>query len=305
MDQKQEEEAARHAEHFESIPWESFLPDAGSNSRRVLMVVVMVIVGIAIGLVGGGLIRDTARSGVVLSLPEAAEPEPRASPAPEVTQSGTAPATLASEVPVVGPLLPQLYSEADLMAVLPDEEMRAAAMRAEWFVTDFFTAAESVDQDHILSGLPEGVLSLALPRRSGDRGTSYIEWARAYRVEPLALSLYRVSVAFRMLAGSSAADLSRTTIRAVTVDVEVGVGGSTAVIDLPSPAIPPQALVLSAPAVDEVEAPPDVLAAALRATAGFGSSPVPLSAGLDAAGWRIVVVVEDEFGLRWPLVVRG
>ena len=144
VDQKQEEEAARHAEHFESIALESFLSDAGSNSRRVLMVVVMVIVGIVIALVGGGLIRDTARSGVVLSLPEAEEPEPQASPASEVTQTGSPPTTLAARAPVVGPLLPQLYSEADLMAVLPDEEMRAAAMRAEWFVTDFFTADESV-----------------------------------------------------------------------------------------------------------------------------------------------------------------
>lgn len=281
------------------------MPDAGSNSRRVLMVVVMVIVGIVIGLVGGGLIRDTARSGVVLSLPEAEEPEPQTSPASEVTQTGSPPTTLAARAPVVGPLLPQLYSEADLMAVLPDEEMRAAAMRAEWFVTDFFTADESVGQDRILSGLPEGVLSLALPLRSGDRGTSYVEWARAYRVVPLAPSRYRVSVAFRMLAGSSADDLSRTTVWAVTVDVEVGVGGSTGVIDLPSPAMPPEALVLAAPTVGEVEAPPDVLAAALLATAGFGSSPVPLSTDLDAAGWRIVVVVEDEFGLHWPLVVRG
>lgn len=313
MDEKQQEEAAGHAEHFESIPWSRLVPDSDPRHRRILILGATVIAGVVIGLIGGRMIRGATQSGVVVTLPpvagleSVAAAEPVAVPPPErlvVTQP--VPPTTGTRVPSLQtPLPPQLYSEADLMAVLPEEEMRAAVMRAEWFVTDFFTIdGEFSAATEITTALPDGHAAVPLPHQSTEAGISYVEWARAYRVEPLAPARYRVSVAFRTLAGVAVGNLVRTPVRAVTVDVEVGRDGATAVIDFPSPAPLPGTLTLGAVEIPEMDAPPEILAAALQAAAAVGTDPAPLLTGLDGAGWRIVVLVSNGSGLRWPLAVR-
>jgi len=312
MDQKQEEEAAAHTEQFESIPWSSLVPDADPRTRRILIIVATVVAGVVIGLIGGRLIRSTTQSGVVV-LPSVGAAESVAVPAPAAVPPPTSPIAAQPATPttvvlaesIQTPLPPRLFSEADLMAVLPEEEMRAAVMRAEWFVTDFFTIdGGSSSAGDITDALPDGHAAVPLPHQSTEAGISYVEWARAYRLEPLGPARYRVFVAFRTLGGPAVGNLTRAPVRAVTVDVEVGPDGATAVSDFPSPTPPPATLALTPVEVTEMDAPPEVLADALQAATTVGSDAAPFLAGLDATGWRVVVLVGDASGLRWPLVVR-
>ncbi len=313
MEQKQEEEAAAHAEQFESIPWSSLVPDSNPRNKRILIVVATVVAGIAIGLIGGRLIRGTTQSGVVVALPSVGIAKSVATPAPfsvplsvpPIAGQPVMPTTVVLAPSIQTPLPPQLFSEADLMAVLPEEEIRAAVMRAEWFVTDFFTIdGESSSAGDITAALPDGHVAVPLPHQSTEAGISYVEWARAYRVEPLGPARYRVAVAFRTLAGRVVGNLTRAPVRAVTVDVAVGPDGATAVSDFPSPTLPPATLALTFVEVTEMDTPPEVLAGALQDATAVGSDPAPFLAGLDATGWRVVVLVGDASGLRWPLVVR-
>jgi hypothetical protein len=313
MEQKQEEEAAEQAERFESIPWASLVPDNSSRNRRVVIIGVTVVVGVVIGLVGGRIVRSAAQPAVVMTLPPMAAPETVAAPDPAVPVTpvdvplvDVVVATTGDPGPgLLTPLPPQLYSEADLMAVLPEEEMRTAVMRAEWFVTDFFTVdGESSAIADISAALPDGHGAAPFPHSAGGSGISYVEWARAYFVEPLGPARYRVSVAFRTLAGPAVGNLVRTPVRAVTVDIEVGPDGATGVSDFPSPAPAPPSLALPAIDTPDMDAPPDILASALQSTSGVGTNPAPFLTGLDDEGWRIVVLIGDESGLRWPLVVR-
>lgn len=93
-------------------------------------------------------------------------------------------------------------------------------------------------------------------------------------------------------------------VRAVTVVVEVDVDGDTAVVDLPTPADPPGTLHRVGVAVPDAEAPPEVVAAAVQEALLVGTDPVPVAAGLVGDTWRIVVVVGDASGRRWPLAVH-
>jgi hypothetical protein len=310
MEQNQQEEAQKQAERFESIPWASLVPERNPNLRRYLAVALTVVVGVVLGVVGGRILRgDTGRS-VVVSPPAAV---PSQIPMPQTAQPTVAPAPSSLQAivaeptpsPVVNvPAPPRLYSEADLMAVMPEEEMRAAAMRAEWFVTDFFTVdGEASAGADVLAALPAGIGNSPLPHIDGG-GISYVEWARAFFVEPLGPARYHIEVAFRSLAGPGPGQLVRGPVRAVSVEVRLGVDGETIVADYPAPIEMPPALQLEGDEVAEADAPPEILAEALAAASAVGSDPAVVLTGLDDDGWRIVVMVGDESGLRWPLAVR-
>jgi hypothetical protein len=307
MDQTQEDLALERAEQFESIPWSQLVPDTAAKNKRILIIGATVVAGVVIGLVGGRIIRGATQPGVVATLPPIAAPEVAVAPALDETPSVQVviPTTLATIPLGQTPLPPQLYSEADLMAVLPEEEMRAAVMRAEWFVTDYFTIdGESSAAADVVAALPDGYGAVPLPHQSAQAGISYVEWARAYRVEPLEPARYRVAVAFRTLSGPAVGNLTRSSVRAVAVDVEVGPDGATGVLDFPSPLEPPGTLALEASTPPDMDAPAEVLTGALQTATLVGSDPAPLLTGLDNAGWRVVVLVGDESGLRWPMSIR-
>ena len=312
MDQKQHEEAREKAEQFESIPWASLVPQKKVGARRLVIVIAILIAGALVGVVSGAALRtDTGRSVTVTLAPKgSAEPTDSQIEEPSLT-APTSPlasspdvSAPAQEVTESLPAPPRLYSEADLMAVMPEEEMRAAVMRAEWFVTDFFTVDGDVSAvSDVLGALPTGRAALPLPHESG-AGLSYVEWARAYLVEPLGPARYRVAVAFRTRTGPAPGELVRSPVRAVTVDIQVGADGATRVADYPAPVEPPPALDVEVAVVPEMEASQDILAGALVVASSVGTEPSILLAGLDADGWRVIVLVGDRSGLRWPLAVR-
>ena len=312
MDQKLQAEARDKAEQFESIPWASLAPPRNVGTRRLLSIAGTLIAGVGLGVVAGGALQSDAGRSVTVTLapvgaagatglqPDGPTPAAPTLPNPALPE---APAPAREETENV-PAAPRLYSEADLMAVMPEEEMRAAAMRAEWFVTDFFTVDGDVSAvSDVLAALPTGRSALPLPHGSGS-GLSHVEWARAYLVEPLGPGRYRVAVAFRTLAGPARGELVRSPARAVTVDVQVGADGATRVADYPAPLGFPPSLEVEVTVIPEMQASPDVLGGALTAASSVGTEPAVLLAGLDADGWRIVVLVGDQSGLRWPLAVR-
>ena len=304
------DEAAREqAEQFASIPWSSLAPAKDAGRNRAILLALTVVLGVVIGVVGGNLLRGGGGTATVITLAPVAvpaidapqaigipEPAPEAMPIPTIRQPDEADRAV--------PAPPRLYSEADLMAVLPEEEVRVAVMRAEWFVTDFFTVdGSNAGHTDVVAALG-GSLDAPIPHAGQGQGISYVEWARSYLVEPIGPARYRVSVAFRTLAGPDPADLERTGVRAVAIEVHVGENGASVVADLPSPLGRPATLVANPGQLVEAEPPENVVGAALETAAQFGSDPAPVSTGTDVAGWRIVVMVGDGSGLRWPVTVR-
>ena len=315
MDDKQEAEAARRAEQFESIPWSSLGAEARSPGRRALVIGATILAGVLIGLFGGRIIRAATESGVVVTFPPVAAPKPvsptdvepdpsPAEPPPSAPATVAVVSTVVSDPSMQVPVPPQLYSEADLMAVMPEEEIRMAVVRAEWFVVDYFTVdGESATAADVEGTLPYGY-DTALPHHRGEPGISYVEWARAFHVAPLGPGRYRVSVAFRTVSGIAVSDLARTAVRAVSVDVAVDDEGAIAVADLPSPRPLPETLVLESAIPDDAEPPPEVAAVALGLAGEFGDKPILAGAGIDDEGWRLTILISDQSGLEWPLVVR-
>lgn len=296
-----ERAAAEQAEQFESIPWSALTQGTDSSTRKYVVIALLAMAGALVGFLGGRVLRGGSSPGVVVTLPPVAAAEPVAAAVaddpPPVSTTAAVPTS-----PAV--LLPQLYSEADLMAVLPEEEMRLAVLRAEWFVRDYFTAGGPwAPIDDVLNALPDDVVSYPLPHLS-DSGLSHVEWASAFLVDPAGPATYRVSVAFRTLSGGSPSSLRRLPVRAVSVTVEVAADGASAVLDYPAPVLVPGDLSVEVAVPAEAELPGDVRDAALAAAGSVGGDPKVMSAGVDDDGWRVVVMVGDESGLRWPVAVR-
>jgi len=167
-----------------------------------------VLIGVLVGLAAGSVLRRDGGRSTVVTLPPIAAATP-AAVAPDLIERADDPVPISADQSpplliepssAVAPVAPRLYSEADLMAVLPEEEMRAAVMRAEWFVTDFFTVdgASSAESD-VTAALATPPDEVPLPHATATDGISYVEWARAFFVEPVEPGIYRVSVAFRTL----------------------------------------------------------------------------------------------------------
>jgi hypothetical protein len=197
-----------------------------------------------------------------------------------------------------------LYSEADLLGYdLADLELAAVA-RAEWFVTDFFTA------DLDVTGAADVEAALAdeidVPGRGAETSGSvaYVEWARAFAVEPVGSSAFRVSVAFRLVGAPPDRGFYRVPVKAVAVDVAVSPGGGTTVLDLPTPVVFPAG---PDPAPrrdgDQAEAPTDIVDRAMAIATAWGDEPRMLGSQAITGGWRIIVSVADPLGLRWPFAV--
>ena len=189
------------------------------------------------------------------------------------------------------------------MADPPDPGARAAVVRAEWFVTDYFTADLEPDGSaEVRAALPTGAVLPEFPQDGGE-GISYVEWARAFDVEPSGDGDYVVSVAFRTLGAPPGRGFSRQPVRAVSVLVGVSDGGGATVLDLPSP-IPLPAGPEPDPWPEEMADPPqDVVDIAAARASAWGIEPRISSAAQVGEVWRVVVTVADDVGNRWPLVV--
>jgi hypothetical protein len=194
---------------------------------------------------------------------------------------------------------PNVLSEADLMAVTPGTDEVSAAARAEWFVTDFFsTSGDPGAQRHVLDALPDGS---RLPAASETGLSSYVEWVAASHVENLGGRRFRSTVLFRVLVSNGESGYVRLPVQAVDVVVEVGAAGGTRVVDLPMPVVVPVGPPISAWGDAVGEIPDPVRAGALRIAGSWGTEAAVVEGSERNGGWRIVVVVADRAGVRWPL----
>jgi len=110
-------------ETFDSIPWERLLADPADRRRRL-------ITGLSIGL---------AVLAISVSLTRTLWPVPDTGVVSTQPFDGAAPPITAAAAPLPVPSTQPLLSEADLLAVDPDDAMRAAAGVAEWFLAEYFT----------------------------------------------------------------------------------------------------------------------------------------------------------------------
>lgn len=270
-------------EEIESIPWSELGREAVAGRRRVLYATAGAFAAVALGMI---LARAVWSAG------------PTTQTDPVVSSSVTSSMPPETTVPV-------LYEEADLVAGTAGDGRQAAITRAEWFVLDYFTAdLEPNGTADVRSALPVGA---DLPQMPQDAtvGLSYVEWAKAFRVEAVGSNRYRVSVVFRLLGAPPDEGFRRLAARAVSVLVEVNDAGGSVVVDLPAPApVPPGPEPGGWPAYEEDQPPAGVIDGAVALVAGFGSEHRVLGASRIEAGWRVVVTAVDEVGNRWPLAVR-
>lgn len=280
-------------EEVEHVPWQDLLAEAEPDDQRRRSIY------LGAGLIGamivGMLVARSWWSPAPLQAPLA--------PGTSVVEEGGAPVDEAGdEIPL--PDLPAfpLYAEADLMAHPPDAQERIAIMKAEWFVIDYFTAdLEPNGSADIRAALPPGSLP-EFPQDSGD-SISYVEWARAFRVEPAGPDAYRVTVAFRTLAAPPDRGFTRQPVRAVEVLVGVLGDGGAAVLDLPSPVGLPAGPEPAPWPEAAADPPPTVVEAAASRAALWGTEPRVVSVHRLERGWRVVLTVADAAGNRWPLSV--
>ena len=279
-------------EEYEQIPWSELTARPPAGRRRLVYLV-------AGGLGALVLVVLVARA---FLLPSSADP---AAPGVTVAEAGTtittaaAPATTAAASPA--PSL--LYREADLMAFPATPAERAAVARAEWFVTDYFTAdLEPTGAADVQAALPGGV---ALPDMPQDAASSlsYVEWARAFRVEETAEGRFVVGVVFRSLGAPPDRGFYRLPVRAVEVTVAVANDGGSTVVDLPTPVPLPAGPEPEAWPEEAADAPQWVADAALARVTGWGTEPRLVAAYAGEAHWRVVLTLADEVGNRWPMAV--
>lgn len=271
----------------ESVPWSELL-DAGdpSDDRR------------RVAYLAAGLIGAVVLGAVIARAWWSPSPPTIIAPASTIA----APAEGAADPSGTSAPAPPLYSEADLMADPPDPGARAAVVRAEWFVSDYFTADyEPTGSGDVRAALP-GAAELPDMPQDGTGGVSYVEWARAFKVDEVGDGTYLVSIAFRALGAPPEGSFVRLPVRAVAVHVDV-LGDGAAILDLPRP--------ISLPAGPEAPAWPDEMAdpptevvdvAAARASV-WGTEPRIVSASKTTGGWRVVTTVADAVGNRWPLSI--
>lgn len=261
-------------EHFDSIPWSSLIPQT-QNRPWLVYVAAGAIVAVVVGMLAARSVGDAG---------------PVATPVTEITSP---PVTAPAPPPSSG-----LISEADLRADLPPGIIGAdaAAMRAEWFVTDYFTRDGAGGREAELAG------ALGRPVPDTNAGaTSYVEWARAWDTVPEGDSRYRVVVAFRSITETESG-FARGLVHAAAVRVQVGSNGGTRVVDLPEPIAMPASPTLPVPPPPE-PVPQEIATTALEQAAFWGDDATVLEGVNDNETWRVTVQITDDQGTPWPMVV--
>jgi len=281
-------------EEYEQIPWSELTTRPPDGRRRLIYLV-------AGGL--GALILVVLVARAFFS----ASPGDPVAPAITVAQTETTATTVAAPATTAAAASPApslLYREEDLMAFPATPGERAAVARAEWFVTDYFTAdLEPTGSADVRAALPGGADFPEMPQDASG-SVSYVEWARAFRVEEIADGRYLVGVVFRSLGAPPDRGFYRLPVRAVEVTVAVGADGGSAVVDLPAPVAVPAGPEPEPWPEAAAEPPQWVVDDALAAVAGWGSEPRLVAAYDEGTAWRVVLTLADEVGNRWPVAVR-
>jgi hypothetical protein len=278
-----------HTEEVEAIPWGELLHESEErlDIRRVAY--------LAAGLIGAVVF------GVVIARAWWSPTPPTIIAPADSVALGALPPAAGSGAVVTTAALP-MYSEADLMADPPDPGERAAIARAEWFVTDYFTADyEPTGSADVRAALPGAADMPDLPQ-DGRGGISYVEWARAFRIEERGDGAYEVGIAFRALAAPPEGAFIRLPVRAVEVVVGSGPDGAS-VLDLPRPIplpVGPEPAPWPEPGADP---PQDVVDIAAARASVWGTEPRIVNAAATDDGWRVVLTVADDVGNRWPLAL--
>ncbi len=287
-----DDEAA--TEQYDEIPWSHLVEDLGRPGPSTPLIAgVALVVGIALGFVGAVVFGGGDTSAADDAPPAIVAPTgapPAAPPETPVTTTDTPVSIAAAE-----PSPEVLFSEADLMAVADDHESRAAAVRAEWFVRDFFT----VDGSGPIGAAPADVLEGIAPVH-GPEVVTYVEWARAIIVEPTAPGEYDVAVAFQLLAADGDVFV-RHPARSVRVPIIVGPDLETAAIGLPRPA-PLETMHHAPPVVADQPAPQTILDEAVAAALRFGTDATIVGSSYQDGTWHIVTSVRFA-GSAWPLQI--
>lgn len=280
-------------EEFEHIPWSNLLSEHRRERGRSLYLAAGIVIALAVGALGARLLFGGDAGGGEPSQPP---PEP-------VQVAPTIPSSLPPDT-IATAEEESLPSEADLMAFLPAPEELLAVARAEWFVSDYFTidGAESGATD-VTSAFVGGADVPTLPHSVDQAATSYVEWARAFRVNQLGGGSYAVGVLFRTLYTDGEGEFRRSGVRAVEVEIAID-GRHSGVGDLPMPIPPPFALDLEASVTLDDPARDEDVAEALDYAYLFDSDPAMLEATAGSGDWRVVLGIEDASGIEWPMVVR-
>jgi hypothetical protein len=193
-------------EELEEIPWSSLIAHTeGGVDRRWYAVAGVVGVAVLVFL------------GFRIIAPSGGQPLPQQL----TTQDVATTIALVADVP-----LPTLVvAEADLVAASEPVPL-GVAMRAEWFVTDFFTTDGSSETTaSIRAALVPALADTELPHDAEvPPPETFVEWARSYGVESLGDGSYSVVVAFRAIM-SSDEGFVRLPVRAVSVVVAETDGG--------------------------------------------------------------------------------
>ena len=278
-----------HTEEVESIPWGELLHESEEHLdvRRATYLAAGLIGAVVFGVV-------IARAWWSPTPPTIIAPADALAVEPVPAADGSGAVLTATTLP--------LYSEADLMADPPDSGERAAIARAEWFVTDYFTADyEPTGSADVRAALPGAADMPDLPQ-DGRGGISYVEWARAFRIDEIGDGAYEVGIAFRALASPPEGAFIRLPVRAVEVVVGSGPDGAS-VLDLPRPIplpVGPEPAPWPEPGADP---PQDVVDFAAARASVWGNEPRIVNAALTDEGWRVVMTVADDVGNRWPLAL--
>lgn len=273
------DEPSQPVEVVEHIPW----AELGVPSQKERAWVVYVAAGaIAVAAVGALIARS-------IGSPQ--------------DSTGTTPIT--SETVSVATTLPppesEPLTEADLLAFAPGRREVTAAARAEWFVTDYFsTGGDPGSDQQVLAALPE---SSQVPAARQSGSSSYVDWAATLRIEAISHEQFRSTVLYRMLVSDPESGFVRLPVQAVDVVVEVDATGGSRIVDLPMPATVPTGPSTPAWADPHGAIPEPVRKAALRIAGAWGAEPSVLEGSDRESGWRVVVGVVDQAGIRWPLTL--
>jgi hypothetical protein len=279
-------------EEYEQIPWAQLTGGPPGGKRRVVYMVAAALGTLVLAILVGRAFLSSSSETVA----------PAQTPAGVADEGavGEGPPTSAADITSPSALL---YREADLMAFTGSVGERAAVARAEWFVTDYFTAdLEPSGSADVRTALPAGAEVPGMPQ-DATASLSYVEWARAFRVEELGDGLFRVGVVFRTLGAPPDRGFYRLPVRAVEVLVQVNEDGGSVVADLPAPVALPAGPEPEAWPEESADPPRSVADAALAMVAGWGTEPRLVSAAPGEDGWRVVLTLADEVGNRWPASV--
>lgn len=272
-------------ETFDSIPWERLLADPADRRRRL-------VTGLSIGLAVLAISVSLTRT--LWPVRDTAVPSTQLLDAAVPTITSTAAAV---PVPTTQPLL----SEADLLAVDPDDAILAAAGLAEWFLAEYFT----IDTPGRWGAVASSVLPTGIGAPPGGART-FVDSVHVLSTEQTASDRYVVTAVVRRLVDPEGSGFERVTPDRFAVEVIMGADGP--VVSGPPRPVPGEAIEAGSGPVWE-EVPEAVAAAAVEKVASLGLPGVtqtggePMFGARLAGGWSVVVMVTDPAGMTWPLTV--